>query len=245
MRRVLGLVMLASVGVLAACAPTTGVATTHPVISAITATPNPVAQGGALTISWHLSDSASVVATTLVVRSTTTQATIIGCSSTIHRTAGTVLDGDYGATCTVPALQPSGTYLIDVGALDSNGGSTENITSTFTVSGTAGDTSAPAVVSSSLGLSSSGSNAVVTVTMHVTDDSGVAALPLTLQNPSSHTVVGIGTASLTTGTSTDGTYFGTITVLTGTPAGQYNVVVGAADVIGNSATTVVGTIGLS
>jgi hypothetical protein len=251
MRRALGLVVLL-IGV-AACSPVPGSGgtggtggtgdTAGPAISNIAVTPNPVAAGSSVTVSWHLTDASGVGATTIVMKSATV-APITACTSTVHLVSGTTLDGQYAATCTIPALQPGGVYLVDVNALDVKGNTSEDTSTTFTVTGGAGDTAPPLVLTSSIGLQSPPSGAVVTATMHVTDASGVALLALTLQNHNSHAAVGIGSVTQTSGTALDGTYTGSISVIPGTPAGQYDVVLGATDVLNNVGNTTLGTIGL-
>jgi len=246
MRRIAGIVVLLVAA--AACAPTpgSGGTATRPVIGNINISPNAVAQGAPVTVSWSVTDTVAVVGTTLLLRSATGTATITGCTTTVQRTSGTALDGQYAATCTVPAAQPSGGYFVDVAAIDNAGGSTEDTSATFSVTGTAGDSAAPLVVGSpAVTLLSSGSTPVVSISgLHVTDATGVSGLVLTLSNHVSHATAGFGSATLASGTATDGTYVGSIPVLPGTPSGTYDVSVLATDTFGNSATTVIGSLGI-
>jgi hypothetical protein len=249
MRRIAGIVLL--VVAAAACVPTPGSGggggtATRPIIGNINISPNAVAEGAPVTVSWSVTDTVAVAGTTLVLRSTTGTAVITACTNAVHLTSGTALDGQYAATCTVPVAQPTGSYLADLVAIDTSGGTAENKTGTFTVTGTGGDSQAPIVVGSPIiGLQSGGSTPVVKVSgLHVTDATGVSAIVLTLSNHVTHATAGGGSVILTSGTVTDGMYAGSITVLPNTPAGTYDVSAAATDSFGNSATTIVGNLGI-
>ena len=109
--------------------------TEAPVLVSIGVSPNPVAAGQPITITWRLTDLSGVTFTTAFVRNPSNGA-LSGCGgSPATRISGTAYDGTYQQSCTIPPSAPGGTYTVQVQAEEPNGNTYFGNSTTFTVQG--------------------------------------------------------------------------------------------------------------
>lgn len=157
----------------------------------------------------------------------------------LTRVSGTTTDGVWQATATVPAGVPPGTWTVTyTGAGDAFGNVVLTTASTaFGVTDGDPDTAAPVVQSVELDSTTvdvTSTEAQVTVTVHATDDTGIAWVSAggTLAGvPGYELSVGLSRVS---GTARDGVYRGTAWIPEGIPAGIYEAVVSISDTLGNT-----------
>lgn len=185
--------------------------TIAPDIHSVTVTPAEVAPGQAFTVEAFISDAVGVTGVTFVLRTATTAATWCGGVATL--VSGTNQTGVWSLQCTAPAVVNSGAYHVNTIAADANynlavitDGPPTDTTGNFSITGTTSDLIGPAVVSTTATPSPVARTATLTISAHLTDDSGVQAV--SFQARSNGTAPGwcAGVAALTSGTATDGVW---------------------------------------
>jgi hypothetical protein len=209
-----------------------------PLVQGLSATPNPPARGGTMTLDWELVDQTGVASTSIVsVASEATGTSLGACTGPGTRVSGTPLDGFYRLTCTIPALAPGGNYDVVVQQADSFGNSAigqPHFTFSIPV-----DNNPPLIQGFTSTPFPETRGGQVTLSWNLSDQTAVASSSIvSITNETTHLSLGActGPASLTSGTTVSGTWSLTCTIPAFAPGGVYDAVVQQADVFGNSYT---------
>jgi uncharacterized protein YjdB len=213
-----------------------------PVVASFSATPTSLDVSSAaktVTYSAHVTDAGVGVAL-FYVKATSSTGPYLECSSGTPQ-SGTIHDGTFGCSVTVPKGASPGDWKLFVVAIDSASNqqalndtdlAAAGFTSKFTVTSATPDRTPPTFTSLTASPTSvdvrTGSK-TVTGTAHLTDDnSGVARFDFVLVAPDSSTVSCTATAP-TTGTVNDGDWSCTLTIPAGSISGDWAVAARATD----------------
>ena len=211
--------------------------TDAPVLESVGVSPDPVAAGQSITITWRLTDASGVTFTTAFVRNPS-DGFLSGCGSgSATRISGTATDGTYEQTCTIPPAAQGGTYTVQIHAEEPNGNTYSGNSATFTVqAGAIEDTDAPVLESVGVSPDPVAAGQSITITWRLTDASGVTFTTAFVRNPSDGFLSGCGSGSATriSGTATDGTYEQTCTIPPAAQGGTYTVQIHAEEPNGNT-----------
>lgn len=211
---------------------------TPPTISGVTLSTNTASAGDTITIAVRASDITGVDTVRVTVR-TPSLSPAGWCDKYAPLYSGRSQDGTWRVSCTVPVGASGGAYAVEVVASDTAGNySPSGVTrATFDVSGTS-DTDPPVISNGSASPSSGSAGTSFTLSVDISDASGVANVYLSVAGGAD---ISCGAASLSSGTSTNGTWTATCSVGGLVAAGSYSIEVNADDVASNftySATTV-------
>lgn len=230
MRRFVGILsILAAAGLFAAaCAVEEGpVDLEPPKFVSLTVTPNEVLPGQAVTIKAVVSDNVGVTGVSFLVGRNGTPASF--CSGSADLTSGSPQLGDWTLNCVIPTSANSGQYEVGAAAIDGRLNGSASVDSTnpaversLTVLGDTDDQSPPQVesVTTTPSQVSRGSN--VTISAHVTDETGTSSVNFGVRNATGNTMGWcFGAATLVSGDPTDGIWEMTCTVANDAAAGQY------------------------
>ena len=162
--------------------------------------------------------------------------------------SGTALDGTWQASLALPQYSPGGQWALQVGLADA-AGNTRTITSSelaadgfpSVIQGTgSSDVAAPVLTGFSVSAVSMDTNSgpvTIDATLQVTDDlSGVQQVYVQLFSPAVEGTPVTGYATLTSGTTLDGTWQASVTLPQYAAGGQWALRVGLTDLAGNTRT---------
>lgn len=203
----------------AACAVEEGpVDIQPPKFVSLTVTPNAVVPGQAVTITAVVSDNVGVTGVSFLVGRNGTPASF--CSGSASQVSGTAQLGEWQLGCIIPASANSGAYEIGAAAIDGRLNGVSSVDSTnpavahsFTVLGDTNDGSAPQVESVTTTPSSVEAGSNVTISAHVTDETGTSSVNFGVRNATGNTMGWcFGAGVLVSGTPTDGVWELTCTV---------------------------------
>lgn len=245
MKRLLGILMVtgALVALSSACSAepedTGPVDLEAPVIHSVEVIPAEVTPGQPMTIRAMVSDNVGVTDVLFLVGRNGQPSGF--CSDHAVLTSGTATLGTWELSCTVPTVLNAGTYLVGTAALDArlNGTATAEdspagIRGEFSVLGELNDVDAPVVDSVTTAPSTVAPGAQVTISAHVTDASGVAGVGFVVRKDQTDSMGWCGgSASLASGSATDGVWELTCTVDASAAPGAYRVNTGVVDVLNN------------
>lgn len=199
--------------------------------------PGHVAPGQTLRLSANVTDNVGVTTVSFLVGRNGAPAGF--CSGEAHLVGGTAQNGTWEMSCTVPANVNAGEYQVGTLAIDGRLNATATsefsppeVAISFTVDGDFSDEDAPVIdsVVTTPAVASRGGS--VTISAHVTDASGVAAVSfVTRFNKFANAQWCAGAATLVDGTTTDGTWELTCNVPAGAAIGSYTVNTVATDVL--------------
>jgi hypothetical protein len=237
-KAVLAALVVGVVGAGAACTPPPGSDVTAPTAVSVTATPTNVHPGDPLTLSAHVTDPSGV--TYVALKASRNHITLPLCAISATRASGTSADGTWSLTCPVPDVVNSGTYRVDIIALDAKGNALDSgplpddrVYAQFNVLGGLSDDAPPAIVSVDATPDPVSVGQPLTLSAHLTDATGVSNVALAVSADGNPMPLCTSQATLASGTTTDGTWSLTCPVPTGTAAGTYRVDVVALDPLGN------------
>jgi hypothetical protein len=244
-RAVLAALVVGVTGAGAACTPAPGSDVTAPTVVSVSATPTNVGPGDSLTLSAHVTDRSGV--TYVALQASRNRVTLPLCAISATRISGTSADGTWSLTCPVPAVVNSGTYRVDIIALDAKGNPLDSgplpddrAYAQFNVVGGLSDDAAPAIVTVDATPDPVSVGQQLTLSAHLTDATGVSNVALAVSAGGTPLALCSTHAALATGTETDGTWSLACPVPTGTAAGVYRVDVVALDQLGNLLNTYTG-----
>ncbi|MEI6447334.1 MAG: calcium-binding protein [Actinomycetes bacterium] len=151
--------------------------------------------------------------------------------------SGSIADGVWSVTCTVPAKAVNDTYSFFLSAQDSFANSADGPSADFTVVGGSADNGAP-LISDVVIPTSAEPGETITLTWRAADPSGVKDTPypwVYRPAPQFGVIYGEGVSSpvLTSGTALDGTWSQTITLPANSVSGTYYVYISVRDELGN------------
>lgn len=212
-----------------------------PSILSISATPATLSPGQSFVVSAHVTSQIGVQLIELQALLDGSSGVWPFCDGSGTLTSGTPLDGTWSLNCTVPDQVLSGDYTItpyveDIAGdwTNSNGGPPSPTTGAFTVTGGLSDVARPTVVSIDVNPSTVGIGQTFSVSAHVTSPIGVKAIELQSMAAGvpGNTPFCDGYATLTSGTTTDGTWSLQCTVPAVVASGSYIVTPYVEDVLG-------------
>ncbi|MHB1139105.1 MAG: Ig-like domain-containing protein, partial [Microthrixaceae bacterium] len=184
---------------------------TAPQILTVAVAPAEVAPGQQLTVSATVTDAVGATGVTFVVRGNGMPVGWCGGAATL--VGGTAQTGQWELTCTVPAVVNAGTYQVNTLALDAannprviGDGPPSATSGHFTISGATADTEAPVVQSVTVTPSPVVRGNSVTISVHVTDATGVQGVVVQARRAGLAPGWCAGDTLLTSGTATDGVW---------------------------------------
>ena len=198
--------------------------TSGPFVFGVTASPTTLELGEEVTITAHVTDESGV--RDVGVQLVNAVGNVAG--GGLSLISGDTYDGEYRGTFTIPTNTPAGTFDVDIYAHDIYGNwNGFGPHATFEVTGSVNDTSGPHVFGVTASPTTLELGEEVTITAHVTDESGVRDVGVQLVNAVGN--VAGGGLSLISGD----TYSGTFTIPLNTPSGTFDVDIYAHDIYGN------------
>lgn len=205
-----------------------GADVTAPTITSVSVSSNAVSTGDTISINVVASDGIGVDAVKVTVR-TPGGTPASWCDKYASRSSGTAASGTWTVSCTVASGASGGTYDVQVVANDAANNFTPTATlASFDVSGNT-DFDGPVVSNASASPSSVSAGGSFTITFDITDASGVDQVFITATGVD----VSCGSASLSSGSSTNGTWTASCSVGALVGAGAYSIDVSASDVASN------------
>jgi hypothetical protein len=181
-----------------------------------------------VTVTLHLTDTTGVRAPYLnLSHSGTDQGSGFGSTTLV---SGTIQDGTWERTMTIPQGSATGQWDVVLYPLNDTLGNNSTFfqtIATLTVDGEPSDTAGPVLLSSSVSPKTFNLNdgpAVVRVSLHLTDKTGLNAPYLNLSHNGTDQGHGFGSMTLVSGTTQDGTWERTMTIPQGSATGQWDVV---------------------
>ena len=212
-----------------------------PQVDDLTVTPQTASAGDTITLTAHVTDDSGVQAIELQSVNSAVSGNFSFCDSYATLASGTGTDGIWSITCPVTHNTLNGNYVVtpyaeDIAGnwLNTNGGGISNVTASFSVTGALAPAPPPDILSISAPATVSPGQSFV-VSAHVTSDIGVKAIELqSVLNGSS----GVWSfcdsyATLTSGTTLDGTWSIDCTVPDPVLSGDYTVAPYAEDIAGD------------
>lgn len=205
-----------------------GADVTAPTVTSVSVSSSTVATGESISISVTATDGIGVDAVKVTVR-TPGGTPANWCDKYATLGSGTAASGTWTVSCTVPSGASGGTYDVQVVANDAaNNFSPTATRASFDVSGST-DLDGPVVSNASASPSSVSAGGSFTISFDITDASGVDQVFITVNGASAV----CGSATLASGTATNGTWSASCTVDALASAGSYTIDVSASDVASN------------
>ena len=202
-----------------------------PAVEILSINPTPAALGGEVTVRARAIDKSCVE--DISVQLCSSAGNVAG--GELQLAEGTVKDGIFEGTFTLPTGTPAGTWRVCIYLRDSMGNSGQSWGDPkeyFQVTGDITDTKGPVIQILSVTPNPAKLGGEVTVRAKATDESGVRDISVQLCS-SAGNVAG-GELQLVEGTVKDGIFEGTFTLPTDTPAGTWRACIYLWDIYGNS-----------
>jgi hypothetical protein len=208
---------------------------TAPVVASFSASPTVVAVGNTVSVFVNVTDTYGVETVSIATR-TQSGTTATWCTGSATLVSGSDTSGRWRANCLVPGTAPKTGYLVSATATDYSGNTATKVSTApvFNTSNGA-DVTPPTVTSTSVSSSTVSPGDSITISVGATDGIGVENVKVTVRDPN-----GIPAdwcdkyASLSSGSSLNGTWSTSCTVAADAIGGTYEVEIVASDAAGNA-----------